>query len=192
MIEFENVSFAYPGGPLLLQGFSLRAAPGERIYFTGPSGCGKTTALRLLLSLEKPQSGAVRVPAHTKFSVVFQEDRLLPQRTVWENLALFAGKEKLRPLLAELGIEAAAEQLPAELSGGMKRRAALARALLAPFDVLVLDEPFTGLDEENAGRALACIDRFCRNKTLFLVTHEPERAEALACRRVPLSAAENK
>ena len=192
MIEFQNVSFAYPGGPLLLRSFSLRAEEGERIHLTGPSGCGKTTALRLLLSLEKPQRGTVRVPTHTKFSVVFQEDRLLPRRTVWENLALFAEKEKIRPLLAELGIETAVEQRPAELSGGMKRRVALARALLAPFDVLVLDEPFTGLDEENATRALACIDRLCRDKTLFLVTHEPERAEALACRPVVLSGAGSK
>ena len=157
----------------------------------GPSGSGKTTLLRLMMRLEKPDSGEIRLPAGTRFSVVFQEDRLLEQLTAVANVRLVspAPVETIRALLLETGI--APDSLPKPVSaysGGMKRRAALARALAHPFDVLVLDEALTGLDDAAKARCLAAIDRAVGpQKTLVMACHDPAEAAALAARTVPVA-----
>ncbi len=186
MIRFENVTFFYQARKPVLENFSLEIPEGKRICLTGPSGVGKTTALRLLLGLEKPRRGRITGAAGLRFSAVFQEDRLIPERTALENAALFSDAEAARAVLAELGLAEAADSLPAELSGGQRRRAALARALAHPFDVLVLDEALTGLDEETAKVCLAAIDRAVGGKTLVMVTHEPAHALALRAENTAL------
>lgn len=186
MLRLENVSFGYGRGKPVIDRLSLEIPAGSRLCLMGPSGEGKTTLLRLLLGLEKPQKGRILRREGLRCSAVFQEDRLLPWLTAAENAALFSDGETARRLLEELGLADSMEQRPEELSGGMKRRVALARALAHPFDLLVLDEALTGLDEENRLRCLALIDRVLGRRTLVLATHNREEAEALGAEIVTL------
>ena len=188
MIRFDHVTFGYEAERPVLRELSLEIPEGGRVCLTGASGQGKTTALRLLLGLEQPQSGAVIRPEGTRFSVVFQEDRLLPWKTALENAALTGTAEDARCWLTELGLGGSLDALPETLSGGMKRRAALARALAHPFDVLVLDEALTGLDDAAKACCLAAIDRAVGpHKTLMMACHDPAEAAALAARTVPVA-----
>lgn len=179
MLRLDAVTFGYRRQQPVLRGLDLTLPRGGRLCLMGPSGRGKSTVLRLLLGLERPQEGRVIVPEGTRFSAVFQEDRLLPWKTVQDNAALFGGAEEARALLTELGLGDCLDALPEALSGGMRRRAALARALVHPFDVLVLDEPFAGLDGENKARCLAAIHRVVGSRTLLLATHDAGDAAAL-------------
>jgi len=181
MIDFDRVCFSY-GDREVFSGLTFHVAPGERVAIRGESGCGKTTLLRLLMGLERPQSGTVTVRAE-RLSALFQEDRLLPYLTVAQNCALFASdRSMVRPMLRELGLEEAAELLPSALSGGMARRTALARMLCRDAALYLLDEPFNGLDEENAARAASLVNRITSGKTLVVVTHHGQEAAALDCR----------
>lgn len=121
---------------------------------TAPSGAGKTTLLRILLGLEQPDRGEVLAPPGTRWSAVFQEDRLLEHLDARDNLRFVLGavSPEALTLLETLGLGDVGGKIVAEYSGGMRRRLALARALLSPCDALVLDEPFTGLDPEIRAR----------------------------------------
>ena len=180
MIELNHVCFSY-GSIAVLRDFSLRIDAGERVAVHGTSGCGKTTLLRLILGLEQPQSGTVTMDAE-RTAVLFQEDRLLPYLSVARNCALFA-QSPVAPMLQALGLADAAEALPSALSGGMARRAALARALCHDAALYLFDEPFNGLDEESATRCAEQINRVTAGKTVLVVTHHDDEAEALGCRR---------
>lgn len=185
MIRFEDVTFGYGLHRPLWRHLSLTLPLGGRYHVAGASGCGKTTLLRLLLGLEKPKKGAVTGTEGLRFSVVFQEDRLIESRSVLHNVALFSDEETARRQLARLGIATEYfNALPRELSGGMRRRVALARALAHPFDVLVLDEPTTGLDRDTANLCLAAVDEAVGERTLVLVSHDP--ADSAALGTVPL------
>lgn len=186
MIRFEHVTFGYALQRSVLRDFSMTVPEGGRVCLTGPSGEGKTTALRLLLGLEKPRKGTVSVPEGVRFSAVFQENRLLPWKTVLENAALFSDEESARRILSTLGLGDSLDALPETLSGGMKRRAALGRALAHPFDVLVLDEALTGLDGETKQRCLVAIDEAVGRRTLVLATHDAGEARALGAETVTL------
>ena len=181
MIELDRVCFSY-GEKEVLRDFSLRVGAGERRAIRGESGCGKTTLLRLIMGLEKPQSGTVTVRTD-RVSVLFQEDRLLPYLTVAQNCALFAAdRAAVRSTLRGLGLADAADALPSALSGGMARRAALARALCHDAELYLFDEPFNGLDAENAARAAELVNRVTAGKTVLMATHRGEEAELLGCR----------
>lgn len=186
MIRFEHVTFGYALQRPILRDFSLTVPEGGRVCLTGPSGQGKTTALRLLLGLERPRGGIVSTPESVRFSAVFQEDRLLPWKTVLENAALFSDEESARRVLMALGLGDSLDALPEALSGGMKRRAALGRALAHPFDVLVLDEALTGLDGETKRRCLVAINEAVGRRTLVLATHDAGEARALGAETVTL------
>ena len=171
-MEIRNLCKTY-GEKKVLSSFCADFQPGKRYALMGPSGIGKTTLVRLILGLEKPDSGAMTgVPA--KMSAVFQENRLIPELTIPGNLRFILGRrfpaETIREMLEALSLTDCLETPAAQLSGGQQRRAALARALLADAELLVLDEPFTGLDEENKSRAIREIDRRFSG-TLLLVTH---------------------
>ena len=149
-----------------------------------PSGWGKTTLLRILMGLEKPTSGSVQGVG--KVSAVFQEDRLCPQLTAVENVALVLPgsmdqyKKQIEKDFQQLGLDGAALSLPArKLSGGQKRRAALLRALWAESDTLLLDEPFTGMDPETMKKAAALLKARCQDRNVLLATHDREAIEAL-------------
>ena len=168
------------GEQTVLRDLSFTAGPGITCVMA-PSGSGKTTLLRILLGLERPDSGTVEGLAGKRLSAVFQEDRLLEHLSAGDNLRFVLGRdydgEAARAMLARLGLPDTGAQPVREFSGGMKRRLALARALLVPFDALLLDEPFTGLDRENRERARAAILEAAGERPVLLVTHDPADAE---------------
>lgn len=180
MLEMKNVSKAFDGQPVL-RGFSARFPEGSRTCVMGASGCGKTTLLRLLLGLIRPDGGEVCIRPGTRFSAVFQEDRLLEQLTAAANVRLAAPRVEAgqaEAALLALGIPKDSLIQPVSaFSGGMKRRAALCRALLAEYDVLVLDEPYKGLDEDTRARVMRLVAEYTRGRTVILVTHDPQEAE---------------
>ena len=203
MITFENVSFGYKRGINVLSGFTLEVPDSGRVCLFGKSGCGKSTVLRLAMGLAKPGSGRITGTEGLAVSTVFQEDRLIPWKTVLENVALFAdgteraasdGTERAAAdpadraayYLRALGLGDVLQSFPGELSGGMKRRVALARALAHNFDMLVLDEPFTGLDEAAKRNAIELVSRETAGKMLLLATHDLLEAEALGAEIIEL------
>lgn len=179
-IELQNVTKRY-GEKTILQNFSCTIPQGCICAIMAPSGTGKTTLLRLILGLEKPDCGTVTGVLQRK-SALFQEDRLCPGLSLIGNLRMaLPGCEEsdIHELLTQLGLEDAANKPAAQLSGGMSRRAALARALLYDGALLTLDEPFTGLDEENRQIAAHTILHHRNGRTLLLVTHRMEDLELL-------------
>ena len=167
------------GEQTVLRDLSFTSGPGITCVMA-PSGSGKTTLLRILLGLERPDSGTVEGLAGKRLSAVFQEDRLLEHLSAGGNLRFVLGRdydgEAARAMLVRLGLPDTGAQPVREFSGGMKRRLALARALLVPFDALLLDEPFTGLDRENRERARAAILEAAGERPVLLVTHDPADA----------------
>ena len=179
-IRILNLNKSY-GEREVFRNLSLTIPHGARVALMGPSGCGKTTLLRILLGLEKKSAGSIEgLP--NRIAPVFQEDRLCPWLSVRENIRIALRRvtdSEIFETLAALGL-AGEENTPAkDLSGGMSRRVAIARALLAESELLILDEPFRGLDEGTRARAAACIDRMAKGKTLLLVTHDEEEAALL-------------
>ncbi len=183
-VLFDRVGFSY-GRKNILRDFSFRAETGEKICLFGPSGCGKSTVLRLICGLEKPTAGTLSVHAKT-VRPVFQEDRLLPFLTVAENVAMFSDRARADEILRRLDLADAADEYPRNLSGGMARRAALARALAQNGDLYVLDEPFNGLDDENTQNAIALIRERTAGKTVICVLHDADHAKRLGCRIVEM------
>lgn len=186
MIELRDVHMAYVG-KAVFSGLSLRFESPGAYALLGPSGCGKTTLLRLIAGLETPQRGEIVRPERLSFC--FQEDRLLPWYSVAQNVALALSREeqrdRLRALrvagewLARVGLQGEAQAYPDALSGGMKRRAALARALAFDAPVLLLDEPFRALDEQTHAQMLALVRERAKGRLLLLVTHDARDAEGM-------------
>lgn len=183
-VQFRDVSFAY-GKQKILDHFSLTIGKGDHVCLFGPSGCGKTTILRLICGLEKPTAGELFLYSKN-LRPVFQEDRLLPFLTVAENTAMFANGAPIDDLLSELGLAEAKNERPASLSGGMARRASIARALAGDGDIYIFDEPFNGLDEANLEKAAALINEKTAGKTVVCVLHSRTDAERLGCRLIGL------
>lgn len=172
-IRVQNLCKTY-GDHVVLHNLSFTAGVGvTRIL--GRSGAGKTTLLRILLGLDQPDSGSL-FGTNCRWAAVFQEDRLLGHLDAEDNLRFALGSAyntaAAKTLLGELGLADVGSKPICEYSGGMKRRLALARALLAPSDALILDEPFTGLDEENRSIALRCILHAAQTKPVLLASHE--------------------
>lgn len=182
-LELQAISFSYSDSSgtqkRLFQNFSMTVSKGERLCLYGPSGIGKSTLLRLMMELETPDSGRIFYPEKLKKAVVFQEDRLLPFTTVLRNLTLFGSLSDARRHLAALDLCEYENVRPSALSGGMKRRAAIARALTADGDILFLDEPFSGLDRETLARTAAHIVECSRGKTIVMVSHSKDEARLL-------------
>lgn len=170
------------GDRIILADYSDVFEAGQVHAIMAPSGRGKTTLLRLILGLEPPDEGNITGVPERK-AAVFQENRLCPGLSVLGNIRAAVGRSvstaKIQVLLGDLGLSDSALLPARHLSGGMARRAALARALLYGADLLALDEPFAGLDEENRQAAGEAILRHAAGKTVLLVTHRPEDAELL-------------
>lgn len=189
---FVHLHFAY--GPLpVLEDVSLAFPEKGMVCLSGPSGCGKTTMLRLLAGLEQPRSGRIEGLAGMTTAAVFQEDRLLPWMTALDNVALAlpgglrANRDRAAGILTQVGLADALHVLPGDLSGGMKRRAAIARALAADTDLLLLDEPFTGVDPALRDQIAGLLRQRAASALLVLVTHIEEEAQLLGARVLPLS-----
>lgn len=172
----------------VLSGFDARIEAGERVALLGSSGCGKTTLLRLIAGQEKADAGEIKgVPA--RIACVFQEDRLLPEFSVKRNLRFItgpgAGKE-IETVLAEMELTDTLRKKAKDLSGGMQRRVAIARALLYDAELVLLDEPFKGLDEKTKHTVMECVKKRTAGKTVILVTHDRSEAEFFSARCIEM------
>ena len=168
----------------VIDNISLEIKRGESVVLFGPSGCGKTTFLKIISGIIKPTSGEI-FKDYGKLGFVFQEDRLIPWLTVEENL-LFVNEDKTLSdkILSMVGLEKFKKYYPSELSGGMKKRVNIARALVVNPDFLILDEPFSSLDYHIK---IKLIKDFLELKKKFeisvlAVTHDPKEASFLGNR----------
>ena len=179
-ILIQNLTKAY-GDKLVLKDFSAELPLGETTVIMGPSGCGKTTLLNILLGFVQADSGTIEnLP--TKISAVFQEDRLCEDFSTLSNVTMVLTNPNQRPaeILGALGLCDVLHKPVRTLSGGMKRRVAIARALCFDGDLIILDEPFKGLDESTRLQVISVVQRETRGKTVIAVTHAPEEAALLS------------
>jgi len=180
-IAIDHLSKAY-GGRDVLRDLCLRFPGGGLSCLMAPSGAGKTTLLRILMGLEAPDSGRVTGLEGARIAPVFQEDRLLEGLDALANLRLVTpglDEARAQDALQAFGLGDCAGQPVSELSGGMRRRVALLRALLSDGDVLLLDEPFTGLDADTRAQVIRETLALARGRTTVVVTHDPEAAALL-------------
>lgn len=182
-LEIKDLYKTY-NGELVLNNLSLSLDAGKTYCLMAPSGTGKTTLFRILMGLEQADSGQIHGLDRLRTAAVFQEDRLLEGYTALENLRFVTGNQyshtELTNALLRLLPEEALTKPVCEFSGGMKRRTAILRAILAPSDFIIMDEPFTGLDAETKQNAIDLIKEFTAGKLLLLSTHHTEDAELLS------------
>ncbi len=193
MIRLDQVG-ATLGGRRILDGVSLTVQPGQLVCLFGPSGCGKTTVLNVAAGLVRPDAGQVEVRAE-RLGYAFQDDRLAPWLNVRDNLLLALSGHwspaeaaaRTDRWLARLGLADAAAKRPGALSGGMRRRANLARALAVEPDVLLLDEPFAFLDDAMVETVQDLIRELSARATVLLVSHVREHVARLGATIVPVA-----
>ncbi len=181
-LEVKGLAKAY-GDHRVLDGFTHTFPQGRVTAIEGRSGCGKTTLLRLIAGLEKPDGGTIAGVPEGGLSMVFQEDRLPPQLTAAGCVRAVLKRTperdgRIERALIDLGLGDALDRPVREYSGGMRRRVALARALLFPSPLVLLDEPFKGLDAATREAAVGFALPLLAGRTTLLVTHDPEDAAA--------------
>lgn len=187
-IQVRNLNKSY-GSLRVINNWSGTFKDGQIYCIKGDSGSGKTTLLRILMGLEKADGGDISGLRNRKISVVFQEDRLLENNDIYTNIAIvensdFAGqdpKEYVRKACESIGLQDCNDKPVRELSGGMKRRVAILRALSTDYDILLLDEPFKGLDHENRKKVMDYVKMQTKDKTVILVTHDEYEADYMGC-----------
>jgi NitT/TauT family transport system ATP-binding protein len=204
-IELSGVSKRYRNAAIALEDVSLTVERGEFVTFLGPSGCGKSTLLRVVSGLSAVSEGTVRVNGMTPenaremMSFIFQDATLLPWRTVEQNVGLgleleYAAravrKERVARMLELVGLDHAGQRYPRQLSGGMKMRVSIARALVSRPRILLMDEPFAALDEMTRDRMNEELLRLYAEQkwTVLFVTHSVAEAVFLSSRIVILAA----
>ena len=169
------------GGKVILDGLNLTLPDQGIVGLFGPSGCGKTTLLMTLCGLIEPRDGSITGSQNLRPAMVFQEDRLLPWLTAGDNLnIILRDQEKTQLWLERMQLSGSEQQHPHQLSGGMKRRLALARALACQADLLLLDEPFKGMDLHLKKSIYPWIRKVAENIPVLLVTHDQEELACLA------------
>lgn len=182
-LTLENLQKSYGSLPVL-DHCSFSFSSGRIYCLMGPSGSGKTTLFRILMGLEPADGGSIRFePSSPEFSAVFQEDRLCETFSPVENLRFVLGKsvsrEDIRRELSLLLPEESLSRPVFTLSGGMKRRTAICRAMTAHSDLIIMDEPFTGLDEDTKKLVIEYIKSRQRGRLLIVSTHQEEDVELL-------------
>lgn len=188
-LSVRDLSKSY--GPLsVLRQVSMELESGQIYCLMGPSGSGKTTFLRILMGLEAADSGDISGHEKARISAVFQEDRLCEPFTPVENIMMVTGKSLTKAEvyreLSRLLPEESLSRPVSTLSGGMKRRTAICRALLADYDILLMDEPFTGLDDETRQTVIHYILEKTSGKLVLLSTHQEQDVKALGAQLLNL------
>ncbi len=200
-IALQGVSFSYhrPDGEIeALSDISFTVSKGEFVSIVGPSGCGKSTILSILAGLLPVGAGNLVIDKDVSFGYMFQQDLLLPYYTIWKNISLGPSihksmnaetRRRLENLLHKYGLSQFREKYPAQLSGGMRQRAALIRTLGLNPDTLLLDEPFSALDYQTRLLVADDIGKIIRKegKTAILVTHDLSEAISLSDKIIVLS-----
>jgi len=198
-LRLEGVRRVFENSLVVIEGMDLAIDAGEFLAVLGPSGCGKSTLLRIIARLSAPDGGRiVTEPEHSQVAFVFQDAHLLPWRTVLDNTVLplelmgFGREErhtKARAVLDQVGLAEAEARYPAQLSGGMRMRVSLARALVTEPRLLLLDEPFAALDEITRFNLEVQLRDLWqrRGMTVIFVTHSISEAAFLANRAVVLA-----
>lgn len=188
-IKLEHLDFCF-GEHRVFADFSMEVPGGTTLCLMGESGCGKTTLLRLLSGLLAPCSGKITGAGEQRISMVFQEDRLCGDFSAKVNVRLGCcrgcypnhtpvSESRVLAHLDAVGLSDAADRRVSELSGGMKRRVAIVRAVLSDSDLLLMDEPFTGLDAATRQQVIRYVLQEKGKRTLLAVTHNAEEAAAL-------------
>ncbi|AMJ41375.1 ABC transporter ATP-binding protein [Anaerotignum propionicum] len=190
MLIVKDISQNFGELPVL-KNISFQVEDNEIVAVLGPSGCGKSTLLNIIAGLQKPKAGFVAGADHA-ISFVFQDDRLLPWRTVWQNISLVndqENKEEIRNLIHDVGLENFEQYKPCQLSGGMKKRCGIARAFYYKSEILLMDEPFQGLDYCLRHEMLNMLLRVwnARKQAVLFITHEIDEAIIVANRILVLS-----
>ena len=176
MIKFDNVSLSY-GNDKIIDRLSFAFESGKKYALMGESGIGKTTLLGIIAGTIKGYNGEL-IKNSNKVSYAFQDARLFPWLTVLQNVVIVAPQktpqviEKAKEILLNLGLSDVYAKYPDELSGGMKQRVSLARALMYDFDILLLDEPFRALDQATASQVAEYVFKMSEGKTVIFVTHD--------------------
>ncbi len=183
MIEIKELSKTFEGKEVLNE-LSLTFPESGFIALCGASGYGKTTLLKLIAGLIRPDSGSIRIKKNAVISMSFQEPRLLAKRTAAQNVNLVTGDKKAtlpraKELLSELGIDDH-DAFPDELSGGMKARVSVARALARTADIYLFDEPFASLDKDTAELTANVIKKHTDGKLIIAVMHDEGFAERIS------------
>ena len=199
ILEIKDLNHAYGKSDLTIIDLNLNISIGERVSILGPSGCGKSTLLRLIAGLEKPNSGEIIKkaevitsdkifipPEKRNVGLVVQEKALFPHLSVYENISFGIQRNKdknkiVSDLLELLKIDSLKNKYPHEISGGEQQRVALARSLAPNPDLLMLDEPFSALDEELRKSLYEEVSKVFsdRNSSILLVTHDAHEAEVM-------------
>ena len=175
-ILMEKINKSY-GDKEVLRDFTTKFEEGTVTFITGESGIGKTSIIRILMGLEGYQSGSISGLEGKEISVVFQDDCLCDKLSLDKNLSMVIDGQQVKEqyldrLLGIFGLEGYRHKRVAELSGGMKRRLAILRAILYPHNLMILDEPFKGLDEENKKLVMGQLAKGLVGKTAIIVTHD--------------------
>ena len=177
MIVLNNITVKF-GEKTVLENLNVSFDEGKKYAIMGPSGCGKTTILNVISGLIKVKSGSVQDTQKNKISYVFQEPRLYDWMNVTENVSIASSlpkkkaDERAREILTSLGLEDSLDLFPAELSGGMKQRVSIARAIAYDPDILLIDEPFKALDEDMKKSVAEYLFSVMEDKTVIMVTHD--------------------
>ncbi len=185
MIVLSDVSKKY-GDVVVFDKLNLSFQKNKLTCIMGQSGSGKTTLIRMLMGLQMPDEGSITGLENLRISAVFQEDRLCEHLDVYANLLLphlrkdsLEGMSKARMDygLSAVGLLSFGEKKAGTLSGGMKRRTAILRALYAEYDILILDEPFKGLDDDIKAKTIDFVRNEAKGKTIIYITHDKAEAE---------------
>lgn len=185
-ITVKNVSKSF-GEKVVLRDLSITFPEGQLSCLMGESGCGKTTLLRILLGLERADAGSVTGMQGKRVSAVFQEDRLCESFSALDNVRMVCKKgvknEQIEAQLMQVGLSGkSVRQKALELSGGMKRRVAVVRAMMAQRDIVILDEPLKGLDEHTKKQVAEYILQSANGATVIMVTHDKDEVDLMGGR----------
>lgn len=183
-IQINNLTKKY-GDKIVFENYTNLIEFDGILLLKGVSGLGKTTLMRILSGLEKADKGEIIKDKHT-VSFMFQEDRLIPFVSVLKNLTAVCSEDKALKYLKLMGLENEKDNVPLSLSGGMRRRVSLARALCFESDFVVLDEPFKGLDEELKTSICNIIKEESKNRDFIIISHDSQDAELLNAKIIEL------